>query len=78
MSYDNTIPSADAIDLNNEYDRGFEAGMTITKTCKLSKVEYDNGYKCSNCDEYLRNISLEYSSFRFCPGCGAKITEVEK
>ena len=84
MSYDNTIPSADELDFRREYDRGFEAGLMIHATCKLTKEPELDTYACSKCSFiiYLENYVLEdqeeVGGYRFCGGCGAKITEVEK
>jgi len=81
MSYDNTIPSADAHDLNNEYDRGFEAGMTIRRIAKFYLMVLPDGQRFMMCDKclefYEEDIYTDYS-FHYCPHCGAKITEVEK
>ena len=81
MSYQNRITEPDKHTLDCEYHRGFSSGKAVRiDTCKLTKEDDTYIYRCSQCGFvfYLEGYDAATSGYKFCPGCGAKITEVEK
>ncbi len=82
--YENHIGEPDKHTLDCERRAGFEAGMAMRGECTLMKEPEGNVYTCLSCKFtiLLENYDLEeqeeIGGYRFCGGCGRKITGVVK
>lgn len=46
------------------------------KMTGMMPPEFTGHYSCSECDWFCKKHSVRETDFDFCPGCGAKMTEI--
>ena len=78
--YENQITEPDKHTLDCERRAGFEAGRAMQGRCKMERLPLSESYLCKSCGMiiHLRGLTPKQVGYKFCPGCGAKIMEVEK